>query len=445
MTLPPDSPKRGLVATLGGMVFRDWSRVEVTRSLTDIAGGFQLHYDDYARLQYSIPQMPNRADIMLLRTRMPARIELDGELVLLGWVDEVDWEVDGQHMTAHLSGRDVTGDLVDCSANPEGPAEYKGLTVLAIAQAICKPFGITVRAEVDVGAPLPDFALDVGELAMSAIDKAAKQRALLVVSDGVGGLLLTRGGLRRAPAPLTLPGNAVSFGVRQSDKERYSDYWVKGQVRDARAGRHARHGPTSRPGRARPADGTATALHSRRLVSTGPLDGTAYPMGAGPPVAQATPTRTARQQAERAPLAGTGHAVDPDVTRYRPKVWVARSQSGAASNQVLAEWRMRIARARSVHHRWTVLEWRAGADRRLWRPNETVACTFGARDGPGDGAEPFDMLIEGVAYSQGDREAARTQLAVVGREAYDLEDLPMERRRHGAHSAARGTNVSRVK
>ena len=43
---------------------------------------------------------------------------------------------------------------------------------------------------------------------------------VLVVSDGVGGLVLTRSGTRRAPAPLSLPGNAVGVQSRMSLRDR---------------------------------------------------------------------------------------------------------------------------------------------------------------------------------------------------------------------------------
>ncbi len=424
------APAPTVTMEAGGVVFRDWTSARLQRSLSDISGGFDLEYDDQVRMQAVLPRAEGRTGLVALRPPMAARILLDGELVLLGWLEEVEFEVSGDQVRARLSGRDRTGWLVDCSANPNGPAEYKGLTALEIITRLCAPapFGIAVRAEVDVGAPLPDFGIELGESVMSAIDKAAKQRALVVTSDGIGGLVLTRSGTRRAPAPLAIPGNVISAGAHLSMRDRFSDYYVKGQFRPERGGRTARLDGTAPPQTERTPDDEDTAEHSRRAVaSPGPVDGAASPI-ALPPI-QVTAART-----QRASIISTGHAQDPAVTLYRPRVFTVRSQSGGASNQLLAEWRMRIARGQSTRNSYKVAGWRDGTDNRLWRPNELVSIQAGA-------ADPYDMLIAGVHYSQDAREGSVTELEVVGTEAYDLEPLPDQHRRH---AAARGSNVGNL-
>ena len=412
----------------GGVVFRDWTSARLQRSLSDISGGFELEYDDQVRMQAVLPRAEGRTGLVALKPPMAVRILLDGELVLLGWLEENEFEVSGDQVRARLSGRDRTGWLVDCSANPNGPAEYKGLTALEIITRLCTPFGITVRAEVDVGAPLPDFGIELGESVMSAIDKAAKQRALVVTSDGVGGLVLTRSGTRRAPAPLAIPGNVISAGAHLSMRDRFSDYYVKGQFRPQRGGRKVKLDGTAAPLTARTPDDEDTAEHSRRAVaSPGPADGTAYPIGQSPPL-------VTQAQTQRASIISTGHAQDPAITLYRPRVFTVRSQAGGASNQLLAEWRMRIARGQSTRNSYKVAGWRDGTDNRLWRPNELVSIQAGT-------ADPYDMLIAGVHYSQDAREGSVTELEVVGTEAYDLEPLPDQHRRH---AAARGSNVGNL-
>lgn len=419
-----------------GQVFRDWTSVQIQRSLHELSGSFRLEYDDQVRMQGALPRSEERFALVAVRELMPVKLYLDGELVMRGWVDDVDWEITGDQVRASLTGFDPGGDLMACSANPQGPAEYKGMTVLQIAQALCKPFGVPVTAECDVGAPLPDFGIDVGESVISVLDKAAKQRAVLVTSNGVGGIVLTTSGTRRAPDALTLPGNVLSLGGKRSAKERYSDYWVKGQARGAGRGRRGQAplDGTAMPLAARPAPGSTQAAQARGAGrQVGPLDGTAYPLGT------VQPRPASRSRAGTPQLLGVGHAVDPAVGRYRPRVWVARSQSGGSPNQVLADWRLRIARARAHHDRYAVQGWRSGPAEgegklpRLWRPNEVVQVRLGTGD-------PYDMLVEGVAYTQDDHAGSRTQLTVVGREAYDLVALPDEHRRGGA---ARGSSISR--
>lgn len=416
---------------VGGVVFSDWTSARLQRSLSEISGSFDLEYDDQLRMQTTLPRAEGRAGLTAIKPGLAARLLLDGELVLLGRIDDVDWETSADQVRARIVGRDMTGWLVDCSANPQGPAEYKELTVLEIATRLCAPFGISVRADVDVVAPLRDFGLELGETVMSAIDKAAKQRALLTTSDGVGGLVLTRSGTRRAPAPLSMPGNALSVGAHLSMRDRFSDYYVKGQSRPDRSHRKAKLDGTAMPLTARPAEADDTAEHSRRAVSSpGPVDGTAYPIGQSPPLAARSTTQT-----QRAAIISTGHVQDPAITGYRPRVFTVRSQSGDVSNQQLAEWRMRIARGRSTRNAWKVAGWRDGSDQRLWRPNEVVTIQTGT-------ADAWDGLVAGVHYTQSDREGSATELEVVGREAYDLEPLPDQHRRHGA---AKGSNVGNAR
>lgn len=412
----------------GGVVFSDWTSARVQRGLSEISGSFEFEYSDAARLQQLLPQAEQRMQLTILKPPTEVRILLDGELVLLGWLEDIEYEISGDQLRARLAGRDRTGSLVDCSANPEGPAEYKGLTVLQIAERLCAPFGVPVRAEVDVGAPLRDFGLELGETVMSAIDKAAKQRAVLVTSDGIGGLVLTRSGKRRAPAPLRLPGNIMTAGAHLSTRERFSDYWVKGQARPSRGGRVSRSDPGTPPLTARPPEDSESSEQSRRAVaSPGPVDDAAYPTGQAPPLETASATQSTA-------IVSTGHAHDPNIKLYRPKVFSVRSQSGGTPNQLLAEWRLRIARGRSQRTHWGVNGWRDGADNRLWRPNELVTIAAGS-------ADPFDALIAGVTYSLDDRGGSRTELEVVGREAFDLEPLPDQHRRH---AAARGSNVGNL-
>lgn len=62
-------------------------------------------------------------------------------------------------------------------------------------QSVGQPTGFCL------GAAFPVFGVNIEETALIAIERAARQRALLVVSDGVGGLLLTKGKGGATPRP----------------------------------------------------------------------------------------------------------------------------------------------------------------------------------------------------------------------------------------------------
>lgn len=378
-------------------VFDTWSSVEIMRRLDEIAGSFQLDVYDAARARRAPPGAITAA--AELGAGQAVTLSIDGERVLTGYIDDVRLAVGPDSLRATIVGRDRAGDLVDCAAAPDGPAEYAGLTVLEIARRICAPFGITVRADVDTGAPLPRFSIDVAETALAAIANAARQRALLVVSDGLGGLVLTRGGDRRGPAPLTLPGNVIATDCAFSWRQRFSTYRTKGQTRDA-------------AGERRP---------------SAPQDTAAEPLSTDP-VAARPRTPEARG------VVMSGLATDPEVTRYRPTVIAVRSQSAGASVQEQAAWAMRVARGRAEQLEHTVADWRAGEAGALWRPNELVAV-----DDPYAGIAG-DMLVAAVTYTYDER-GHRTQLGLTGPEAFDLiEEGERRRRRRDRAATVRGSD-----
>lgn len=407
-TTGPRATRRVSLA-IGGQTFDAWTGVEIVRDLTEISGSFTLEYHDAARARRALPALEGIAAAGAeLRQGQEARLSIDGELVLLGWIDDVVLSIEGDRLSATITGRDRTGDLVDCAAAPDGPGEYRNLTLTEIARRLCAPFGIPVRAEVDVGAAFPRFSVDVAETAMSALEKAARQRALLVVSDGVGGLLITRGGSRRGPEDLRMPGNVMASAATLSWRERFRDYIVKGQTERAAGGR----APA-------PALSRATALTAGEVTPPG-----------------RTPTR------ERAGIVMTGRARDAAVTRHRPTVGHAKTQSGGVSVQEQAEWMMRVARAKSEQVKHTLPDWRAGKARALWRPNELVlvADRHAGLDG--------DMLISRVEFTYAEDRGHRTLLGLTGPGAFDVlreadPDGNRARGRNRTAPAARGDSVAR--
>ena len=385
-----------------GAAFRQWTAVEIGRDLKDISGGFRLDYTDEGRAKQALPNMIAAAPFFrIVRAGMPCTIAIDGELVLVGYIDDVTVGWTGRQLTARVQGRDKTGDLVDCAALPEGPAEFRNVDLLHVARLVCAPFGITVRAEIDVGEPFERLSINPHETALAFLEKAARQRTALLVSDGVGGLLITRGGKGNGPAALTVPGNIQEAEFASSWRGRFSDVYVKGQ----------------------------TDAHGRRHGLAPALDHTAVPPGSPPAPPPATAATT-----EASTILMTGHARDPEITRHRPTVRLTRSQSGMSTTQEQAEWAVRVERGLGDVLTYSVLDWRAGTvDPKtklaaLWRPNEVVPVV----DPWADIDKP--MLIAGVSYSEG-REGLKTRLRLAGVTAFDRIN-EAEKRKHRTTAAA---------
>lgn len=375
--------------TVGGAQLARFTKVSISRDLSDISGGFSLDCVDVARAMAALPVNLDRPPFFpMIREGMACTVAIDGEVVLVGHIDDADPVYNATSMNLRICGRDATGDLVDCAALPNGPAEFRGVDLLHVAQIVCAPYGISVRAETDVGPPFERLAVRPHEDALPFLEGAARQRAVLLVSDGVGGLLLTRGGNSRGPARLAFGDNIVQAQGKFSWRHRFSDYFVKGQT-DASARRRHR----------------------------GAALGHAVAPAAGEPAAN-----TGASADEAVTILPVGHARDPQITRWRPTVRLTRSQSGMTSTQEQAEWALRVARGEGETLTYSVLDWRAGPKRALWRTNQLVAVQ-----------DPYadidrDMLIAGVAYEFGEQGAV-TQLRVCGVSAFDRIN-EAEKRRH---------------
>lgn len=292
-----------LTLTVDGLDYGGWLSVEVARSIEAVAGTFRLG------LTERWPGAPARRRIA---AGARCSVAIDGETVISGHVDEVQPSFDeGQHGVS-VAGRDAAGDLVDCSAIA-GSGEWENARLAAIAADICRPFGIAVSAAADTGAAFKSFRIEEGETAWEAIERACRMRTVLAVSDGRGGIVLTRSAagpaigtaLRDGPK-----GNMLSAQGRYSDKDRHSRYIVKGQ----RSG-----------------------------------DDYLLP----PDIAQPK-----------------GEAADPAVTRYRPLIVLAEDQGDGGDFGKRALWEARVRAARARQATIVVQGWRHASG--LWAPNTVV-------------------------------------------------------------------------
>jgi prophage tail gpP-like protein len=400
------TPTQAVTLKAGGVMFTDFVGVHIERDLQALAGRFELVCFDKIRAGAALGPPPTVPTPLL--TGAAAQVAIDGETVLIGWIDKVSLHADGDTLSCTVTGRDKTGDLVDCAALPAGPAEFRNVDLLHVAQTVCAPFGIPVRADVGIGAPFVRLSCHPQETARSFLDVAARQRALLVTSDGVGGLVLTRGGVTRAPESLWFGVNVLDVNSDDDWSHRFSDYFVKGQ----------------------------TPAANGRRVGVPP----ALTHGVTPTGAAATSAPGAASSIEAGGAIMTGHAIDPQVTRWRPTVRLARSQAGSSTVQAQAEWALRVARGQSHALHYRVLDWRDKPGGTLWRPNQVTGVwdPYCGIDG--------DMLIAGVAYGY-DEEGMLTTLRVVDRSAYDLIDLapaptPGHRARRPSHPRAQRTGLA---
>lgn len=284
-------------------VWTGWTEIEISRSIERMGAA--------ARIIGTVrPDAP-----FLNGTLKPGAFgiaRIGARSVLSGFVDAIHQEFWPDQSRMSLSLRDRTGDLVDCAASIDGPFEFSNANLEQIVPKIAEPFGIAVRFLAPGGAPFSRLAIQPGETAYELIERACRMRAVLPLSDGLGGLVITKPGSSRAAGSIVYGQNALEGSASLDHTQRFSLYAVKGQ---------------------------AEALDESTAEET-----------SGP----------------------EGRATDPLVTRYRPTLVMAENQGFDLSLQGRAEWEARFARARSSRARYVVQGWSTGGAGALWQPNTLV-------------------------------------------------------------------------
>jgi prophage tail gpP-like protein len=289
---------------VGTQIFGGWQRVSVTRSIEQIANGFDLDVTE---------RWPGQSVRRPIRPGERCMLKLDGQPVVSGYVDDTAPTFNARDHGLSVRGRDATADLVDCSAIFK-TGQWRGAKLDRIALDICKPFGILVRVETDVGKAFDSYNIEEGETAFECLDRAARQRAVLLISDGAGSLVIARAGKTRAPSALVEGDNIKEARGNFSWRDRYSDYIVKAQEQasDDFAGESA-----------------------------------------------STPSARAK---------------DSEITRYRPLIVLAETHGAGVTLRDRANWEKTVRMGRGNRATIQVQGWQA-APGKLWQPNTLVTVT----------------------------------------------------------------------
>lgn len=286
---------------VNGKQYQGWTSVEVHRSMEAVAGSFNLKLTE---------RWPGRSTPWKIMPGDECELLLDGQTVILGYLDSVAPKYDAGRHEITVTGRDATADLVDCSADHK-PGQWSDISLERLVQTLAEPFGIGLTVEADTGEAFRTFTLQTGETVWEAIDRAARQRGVLVVSDAAGGLVITRRGTNRAGVQLVEGRNIMAASAELSQEDRFGTYIVKG----------------NQPG-------------------TDNLNG-------------------------EAAAAVSARAEDAGVKRYRPLVVMAEGATNPNVARQRAEWEASVRAGRAQTASVTVQGWQE-SDGALWVPNRLV-------------------------------------------------------------------------
>ncbi len=297
-----------LTLWVDGHVHHGWTAAGLTLGLTQLSNAFTLTVTDK---WYDNNGTPTRLDIA---PGSACRLEIAGQRLITGFVDQVTPSYSASAHSIAVTGRDRAGDLVDCSAEI---AEWRGQKLETIIRALISPYGITltVQAGVESGEVFGRFAVNAGDSVQQTLERLTRQRALLLWSDGLGGLILGRGTVGAPLVTLVRGQRILSANATNTHADRFSQI---------------------------------TVMQSQESPGHGGSD-----------------TATVTQS--------LGIAYDPDIRRYRPLILVPEAPSTALTMGERAEWERRVRAGKGHKFTLSVQGWFADpAQTTLWRPGQTV-------------------------------------------------------------------------
>jgi prophage tail gpP-like protein len=217
------SDSNDVTIQVGSNRFAGWQNVSISRSCETMPNSWSL------TASAEFLQGPALA---ATRPGQPCLIYIGSDLVITGWIDRRSIPIDARNRQVMLSGRGITRNLVDCSADSVNDPGLRGAqlncaNLLDLAQRLCKAYGITARSAVaDPGVAIPGITVMIGETPYQIIESAARYAQFLVYEDELGALVLDRVGTTMHASGFTLPGNVEAISAEQSVDGRFSEYLV---------------------------------------------------------------------------------------------------------------------------------------------------------------------------------------------------------------------------
>lgn len=215
-----------------------WKSIRVNRSIEQASGEFTLEVTEKTAIhlhQHEV-SLNDRCQVLL-----------HGKNVINGYVDKVNPSFDATTHSISVSGRDVTGDIIDSSAVLE-KGELANVTILQLAQALLKDTSITVSCP-KPGKPFAKAVVNGGETIFAVLQSHAQQRGMLVYTLGDGVLHIGNPDQENASIVLEEGKNLKVANAEHDVTEQYHTYIFHAQGKGGKTVKHTVTDPKQRKGR----------------------------------------------------------------------------------------------------------------------------------------------------------------------------------------------------
>lgn len=222
-------PSSEITLVVGQYAWANWVSYEVAAQFETPADGWRVE-----------ARSPRASQISELQLGSVVQLMLGNTPVLRGRLDRVELRRSRSGgTTISLSGRDLAGQLVDCT--PPISWAWKNLTLAALAQKALTELGIpaTVEAHADAQQPQKYLKAEAGETYWQVLDRYARRARLMVWMTPAGVLRIGRPNYSSEPVawlvlgatPETAGFTTVQESIYVDDvSQRFSSITVLGQA-----------------------------------------------------------------------------------------------------------------------------------------------------------------------------------------------------------------------
>lgn len=209
-----------VVLKVNGMNYMGWVSLEIKKSVRALAGMFTLKVSD----SWSTKKKP-----WFIVPGDFCQLYIGDELIISGHIDDLDYSVNSTSREITVTGRDKTGDLVDCSIDSK-QSQYKDISLNKLLEKLCSPFGVQVINLSGKNPVIDLFSPNQGSSIHDAIDELSKKYGFIACSTPEGNLIIPKVGEDFATDYIEEGINLFEGSVKFDHKDRFSKYILKGQA-----------------------------------------------------------------------------------------------------------------------------------------------------------------------------------------------------------------------
>ena len=285
-----------------------WESVRITKTMESLSGSFSLDMVEQENID------------RLVDTQKLLQVYIDDTKIMTSFIDKNNGKVNPNLAQLTITGREMTADLIDCSAI-NTPGTWNNIKVLRLIEQLLAPvpgssFLMDIKSEIDFPTAIKKFSINTGDTVFEALQKICNLQNVLPITNADGDIILVDTGEASGSTTdaLVLGDNVKEANSNVNFTERFSNYSVKGE--------------SSNPGGGWGDTGT-------KIIS-------AY-----------------------------GEAIDENVTRFRPLQIKAEDNVDSAFAVKRAAWEAQIRAGKSQRIKVMVPEWRQ-SDGQLWEVNKVA-------------------------------------------------------------------------